>query len=434
MPVFALGLNHATAPIEIRQRISVSSERLRRALNTLRTRPGVRAAAILSTCNRTDLYCRVDADSVQSVGEWFEIEHGLKRSVVASHLYQHHAADAVRHVMRVACGLDSLITGEPQILGQLKQAWHAARAAKSLDAVMERLLQRSFTVAKQVRTQTAIGASTVSVAYAAVQFTQRIFDDLTQRTALLIGAGDTIGLVSRYLNGLGIGRIVIANRSLENARHLAERCNALCTDLLGLGRWLESADIVVSSTASPQVLISCATMRQALSARRHRPIVMVDLAVPHDIDPNVETLDDVYLCTVDDLGEVITEGRQVRRDATAEAELIVDHHVSQFMDWVSSREATSAIRKVRHHGELLRDETLALAQRRLSGGDQPSEVLAFLAHTLTNKLLHTPTQSLREAGTTGCSERIRLVQSVFEHAAHTKLKRSDREATDDPVG
>ncbi len=419
MSVIALGLNHATAPIEIRERVSVPSDRLQHALNTLLIQPGVHAAAILSTCNRTDLYCRIDEPAIEaSIDQWFKIEHGIMHSTVASYCYLYRAAAAVRHIMQVACGLDSMITGEPQILGQLKQAWHTARTAGALDAVMERLLQHSFAAAKQVRSETAIGCSTVSVAYAAVKCTQHIFDDFSQCTALLIGAGDTSRLVAKYLADLGIRQIIIANRSPGNAHRLAEHYhNALGTDLSNLEHWLAFSDIVVSSTASEQLLVTQSAMQNAIRGRRRRPRVMIDLAIPRDIEPSIGKLDDVYLYTVDDLGNVITEGLEARNAAAVKAELIVERHVNTFMQWVNIREAATAIQQLRGHGEAQRDELLALAKQRLASGVSPAKVVDSLAYALTNKWLHLPTQSLRQAAASGCEERIQLIQSLFSGTA-----------------
>ena len=344
-------------------------------------------AAILSTCNRTDLYCGLGVGR-DAPTHWFDEFLGIDRHDLAGHLYVHREDAAVRHVMRVASGLDSMVLGEPQILGQLKQAYGLARREGSLGVVLDKLFQRSFSVAKRVRTNTEIGASPVSVAYAAVTLAHRIFGDFGTRTALLLGAGETVELCARHLASGRIGRMVVANRTLENARRIATALGGYAISLEEVPLHLAEADIVISSTGSRDPVISFEHIRDAVRQRRRRPMFMADLAVPHDIDRAAGSLPDVYLYTVDDLGDVIEEGRQRRIEAAGVAEGIIDRQVSEFMAWMRGRHASSVIVQVRTSADAARDEVLAKARLRLRRGDAADEVVEYVARTLTNKLLH----------------------------------------------
>ena len=397
MSIVALGLNHTTAPLELRERANVDLAGIGSAVRALRRFPGVNEAAILSTCNRTDLYCGLCAGQ-DIPTRWFDEFLGIDRRDLTGHLYVHREDDAVRHVMRVASGLDSMVLGEPQILGQLKQAYGVARREGSIGVVLDKLFQRSFSVAKRVRTDTDIGASPVSVAYAAVTLTHRIFGELGTRTALLVGAGDTIELCARHLASSRIGRMVIANRTLEHARRIATALGAYAISLDEVPFHLAEADIVISSTGSREPIISFEHTRAAVRSRKRRPIFMADLAVPHDIDRDVGRLPDVYLYSVDDLGDVIEEGRQRRVAAAGVAEGIIDQQVAEFMAWVRGRRVSSMIVKVRESAAATRDEVLAKARRRLRSGEPADEVIEYVARTLTNKLLHTPSAGIRDAG------------------------------------
>ena len=398
MSIVALGLNHATAPIELRERANVGEDGMGPALRALHGCPGVREAAILSTCNRTDLYCGL-GDGREIPTLWFDEFLGIDRRELADHLYVHREDAAVRHVMRVASGLDSMILGEPQILGQLKQAHGLARREGSLGVVLDKLFQRSFAVAKRVRTDTGIGASPVSVAFAAVTLARRIFEDLDARTALLVGAGETIELCARHLASHRIGRMVIANRTVEHARRIATALGAYAISLDEAPLHLAEADIVVSSTGSREPVISAEQTRAAVRRRRRRPMFMVDLAVPHDIERAAGDLPDVYLYAVDDLAGVIEEGRRQRITAAGEAEGIIDRQVAEFMAWMRGRRVSSTIARVRESAAGAGEEVLAKARRRLRGGEPAEAVIEYVARTLTNKLMHAPSVGIRAAGT-----------------------------------
>ncbi len=413
MPILALGLNHTTAPVAMRERVAFPREVLPEALHALTACEGVEEAAIVSTCNRTDLLCRVRDKDPARIKEWLARHHGIDPAELEGFLYIHHGGEAVRHLMRVASGLDSMVLGEPQILGQVKEAYAAARAAGSLGTTLERLFQQSFAVAKRVRTDTAIGSSPVSVAFAAVSLARQIFGDLDEQTALLIGAGETIELAARHLHANGLGRMIVANRTIENAQRLAGEFAGYAIGLDAIPAHLAEADIVIASTGSPSAIVTRPEVEAAIAARKHRPIFMVDIAVPQDIEPAVGELEDVYLYSIDDLEELIEENRRSRREAAAEAERIIDAEVHEFMGWLGTHRVGDTIRELRSRAEETRDEVLARARRMLAAGDDPEHALEVLAHNLTNKLLHAPTVEIRAAGASGRSDLLETARRLF---------------------
>ncbi len=413
MSLLALGLNHWTAPVGVRERVAFTPERLYPALRDLRERGGVREAAILSTCNRTELYCGLKEDDGRLVAQWLGDYHLLRTVDLQPYLYQHTDGRAVRHILRVASGLDSMVLGEPQILGQVKAAYQAANSAGTLGTRLERLFQHTFAVAKQVRTDTRIGASPVSVAFAAVGLSKQIFADLPERTALLIGAGSTVELVARHLRENGIGRLIVANRTLERAHALVAPFDGYAIALEDIPAHLGEADIVVASTASPGLILEAGLVRSCLKQRRRRLMFMVDLAVPRDIDPAVADLEDVYLYTVDDLKEIIQENLRSRQAAAQQAEEIIDTQVEHFMRWLRAQDNAASFRALRQRGERVRDEALARARRQLAQGKDPGEVLDLLAHALTNKLLHPPCAGLRQAAAQGDLETMNLIKNLY---------------------
>jgi len=414
MSVFAFGVNHRTAPVALRERVSFPPERLPHVLHELGACRSVDEAAILSTCNRTDLYCGLSVDDPREAVAWFQDYHRLSAAELRKHFYTYRAESAVRHVLRVASGLDSMIVGEPQILGQLKDAYDTAQRSGTVGRILGRLFQHSFSVAKRVRTDTTIGSSPVSVAFAAVTLARQIFGDLRGHTALLIGAGETVELVARHLKANHVGRMIIANRTLERAEALAHEFSAYALSLKQVPGHLDEADIVVSSTASPGAVLTRADVAGAVRARRRRPMFLVDLAVPRDIEAAAGELDDVYLYTVDELRDVVQENLRSREGAARQAEGIIDIQVSHFMDWLGTQEAVPTIRGLREQAELTRDETLAHAERMVRAGIAPEEALKFLANRLTNKLLHTPTVQLRRAGAEGRDDLLSAAHRLFE--------------------
>jgi len=404
MSLFAFGLNHTTAPVDIRERVAFDPERVGPALRDLVRTRGVDEAAIVSTCNRTDLYCELQGPARPAVIEWFHDYHRLPSELVVPYLYQHRSSQAVRHLLRVASGLDSLVLGEPQILGQVKDAYQIAREEGTTGHVIDRLFQHSFFVAKQVRTETAIGASPVSVAFAAVSLARQIFGELGAYSALLVGAGETIELAARHLRARNLGRMVIANRTLENARRLALRFDAYAIGLEEIPSHLRDADILITSTGAPEPIIRRADIEKAATGRRRHPVFVADIAVPRDVESSAGELEDVYLYTVDDLQDVIEEGRRSRQEAAEQAERLIDRQVDVLMGWLRARDVAGMIRDYRGQAEATRDEVLRRARARLEKGDDPHKTLDFLANSLTNKLIHTPTSELRRAGADGLTE------------------------------
>ena len=413
--LFTLGINHKTAPVAIRERLSVSEGELGDALHSLRSGVLLPETAILSTCNRTEVYFREGGPhSEHRVLDWLGGYHGIDRDELKPYLYLHHDGSAVRHTLRVASGLDSMVLGEPQILGQMKTAYQHAHNAGTLGRSLERLFQHAFSTAKDVRSQTAIGQSAVSVAFAAVSLSRQIFGDLKSLTALVIGAGETIELALQHLAGHGIGRVIVANRTAERAQAVAERFDGEAISLNHLPERLAEADIVISSTAAPLPILGKGAVERALRKRRHKPMFMVDIAVPRDIEPEVGQLEDVYLYTVDDLQEVIDENMASRQAAAAQAEEIITQRAGEFMRWLRARDSVDSIRQLRECADSVRNESLARAQAMLRAGKSPEEALQLLAHTLTNKLMHAPCKSLNTAAHEGDSHLLEAAHRLFQ--------------------
>ncbi|MGB3270294.1 MAG: glutamyl-tRNA reductase [Rhodanobacter sp.] len=401
MPLIALGLNHLTAPVSLREQVAFDEDAAGAALRELASEPGIEEAMILSTCNRTELYVGV-AEGAQDIPQaWLNRHHHLTPGKLDEFLYRHEERDAVRHVFRVATGLDSMVLGEPQILGQVKDAYQQARQAHVLKAPMDRLLQHTFAVAKRVRTDTRIGAHTVSVAFTAVRLAEQVFTDLEQACVLLIGAGDTIELAARHLAERHARRLIVANRTLETAQDLAGRYGGYAVALADLPQHLAEADIVISSTAARQPVVTRAMVEQAMASRRRKPMFMVDIAVPRDIEESVAEVPDVYLYGIDDLRQVIDDNRRSRETAAREADAIIDLQVDRYMAWRRALTLKNPALDMRQHAEVYRDEVLGKARAMIAHGKSPDEALAFLANTLTNKLLHHPSARLREAALSG---------------------------------
>jgi len=394
MGLYALGLNHQTAPLAVRERVVFHVERLRDALVELK-RSLAREAAILSTCNRTELY--VAGEEPEALARWLAQYHHLQPEGLQQYLYTLPSEQAVRHAFRVASGLDSMVLGEPQILGQMKEAARAAQSAGTLGTVLHKLFQRSFAVAKEVRTTTRIGASSVSMASAAVKLAARLFPSLKDQRVLFIGAGEMIELCATHFAAQAPARITVANRTLERAERLAHRFNGHAIELRTLAEHLHEHDVIVTCTASSLPILGKGLVERALRARRRRPIFMVDLGVPRDIEQEAGELDDVFLYTVDDLADIVSSNLDARRSAVEQAEAIIDTQVGQFMHWMQVRSSVPLIRSLRERAEEARLHELERARRLLARGEDPARVLDALSHGLANKLLHPPTQALNEA-------------------------------------
>jgi glutamyl-tRNA reductase len=398
MHLVTYGINHNTAPVHVRELFAFDADVLADALSALHQQESVLEAVILSTCNRTEIYCCLDDDSDNQILAWLHDFQQLENGVISPYLYHYQGGEAIRHLFRVACGLDSMVLGEPQILGQLKDAYSQSLNASTLGKSLGRLFQHAFAVAKQVRTDTAIGNSPVSVAFAAVSLAKQIFSDLAESTALLIGAGDTIELAARHLHDNGINRLIIANRTVERAHNLATQVDGYAISLSELPAHLAEADIVISSTASQLPILGKGAVERALKQRKRKPIFMVDIAVPRDIEAEVGQLEDIYLYCVDDLKDIIEENLQSRRDAALQAEEIIDTQVDHFLAWLRTQDAVPIIRAIRDNAEEVSKHSLERAIKLLEQGIPPEQAMAELARSLTNRLLHEPSRQLRQSG------------------------------------
>ncbi|MFZ9642408.1 MAG: glutamyl-tRNA reductase [Candidatus Methylopumilus sp.] len=394
MQLFTVGVNHTTAPISIRENVAFQNEHLGHALRDL-TAHGVREAAILSTCNRTELYCNT-AHPEQALA-WLAQYHKLDRNNIQPYIYTLPSDEAVKHAFRVASGLDSMVLGEPQILGQMKQAVKIAETAGTVGTLLHKLFQRTFAVAKEVRTTTDIGASSLSMAAASVRLAQRLFGNLQDKHVLFIGAGEMITLCAEHIATQKPASMTVANRTLDRGEELADLFNGQAILLSELPERLATFDIVITSTASQLPIVGLGMVERAIKARKRRPIFMVDLAVPRDIEPEVAQLDDVYLYTVDDLAQVVQEGLGNRQEAAIEAEAIITERVENFMHWLKTRDAVPTIRALRDQAEQLRLTELEKAQKLLAKGEDPAAVIEALSNALTNKFLHAPSHALNHS-------------------------------------
>lgn len=439
MTLIAFGINHNTAPVEVREAVSFSPDQMLQALKQARLSAATREVAILSTCNRTEIYAEVDTADGNSLLTWLAQFHGTEHSVLQRCHYAHLGLDAVRHMMKVASGLDSLVLGEPQILGQMKSAYALANDAGSLGSQLHATFQKVFSVAKRVRSETAIGENPVSVAYAAVSLAQQIFSDLKQGTALLIGAGETIELVARHMTEQGLPKIIVANRTLANAVDLANKFGGEAILLADIPEYLHRADIVISSTASQLPLLGKGAVEAALRKRRHKPMFMVDIAVPRDIEAQVSELSDVYLYTVDDLKEVIDENMRSREQAAKIAADIIEEGVSSYAEDVRSQDAVATVKIFRQTIEELKDVEVSKALRQLHAGGDAEEVLQQLARNLANKIMHKPTQQIKRASVSGDYDLITSMHRLFEleiasesDTLKVSLDLSDRSQSENP--
>ncbi len=416
MSIVAVGINHKTAPVAVREKISFNPDRLSVALKEMLSVVQCREVAILSTCNRTELYIVQEGDvkiTQERLVQWLESYHNVPASIILPSLYWHQDQQAVNHMMRVACGLDSLVLGEPQILGQMKQAYSQAKAAGSMALVMDRLFQRTFGVAKQVRTETEIGASAVSVAFASVNLAKHIFASLNKTKVLLVGAGETIELVAKHLYENNVGKITVANRTIERATKMAKQIGAEVITLAQIPEHMSQADIVISSTGSTLPIIGKGMVEKALTKRRHQPIFMVDLAVPRDIEEQVGDLDDVFLYTVDDLQSIIAQNLENRRKAAVEAESIVNKQSGSFMSWLRGLNTQDTVINFRKQSLNERDQLLEKALIQLKNGKNPEAVVGELATKLTNKFMHAPTSALQSAAQGGELDKLIYLRDIF---------------------
>ncbi|MCE2027173.1 glutamyl-tRNA reductase [Sessilibacter corallicola] len=412
MALLALGINHNTASVALREQLAFSPEQIESALlSAMET--GLSEIAILSTCNRTEIYAQ-SQDECNQLLTWLSNYRNLSFDELNASHYVKTSESAISHMMRVASGLDSLVLGEPQILGQMKASYAHARESGTVGPVLHDAFQQVFAIAKRVRTETAIGENPVSVAYAAVSLAQQIFSDLKKDTALLIGAGETIELVARHLSEQGIKSIIVANRTLSRAATLADEFDGKGILLEEIPEVLPHVDIIISSTASPLPILGKGSVEAALKVRKHKPMFMVDIAVPRDIEEQVGDLPDVYLYTVDDLSDVIQENLRSRQEAAEQADEIIADGVKSYVSGLRVQDSVSTIRAYRKKAETLRDAELQKALKSLSSGGDPEKLMQQLARNLTNKLLHSPTAKLRQASAEGRADLIGWTQELFD--------------------
>ncbi len=413
MRLMAFGVNHKTAEVALRERMAVPDVRHDETLRSLRAALGCAEAAILSTCNRSEFYLSSHSLCEEQFLDWLTDFQGVDRQQLASSAYFCWDEEAIQHLMRVACGLDSLVLGEPQILGQLKSSYALAKEGGSLGSYLERCFQSAFSVAKEVRTETEIGVNPVSVAFAAVNLSKHIFTDLSKTKVLVVGAGETAELLATHFHENRVEGLIVANRTLERARLLADRFSGESVTLQQIASALDTVDIVVSSTASQLPIIGKGMVEAAMKRRKHRPLLMLDLAVPRDIEPEVADLEDAYLYTVDDLQDVVDQNRQARLQAAQDAEQIIQRRSEHFMQQLRELDGVGTLTCFRRKVESIREEALKNALSRLKRGEQPDEVLARMSRSMINKLMHEPSLQIRKAAASGQTEQLAWVQQLF---------------------
>ena len=418
MNLIALGINHNSAAVEVRERVAFAPEQVTEALADCCSAAQLDEAVILSTCNRTEIYAiapanTVLADKAVQLIDWMANYHHLSAEELRESAYHHEAEQALTHIVQVAAGLDSMVLGEPQIFGQLKSAYAVASEAGTVSNELARIFQRVFSIAKKVRTDTAIGENPVSVAYAAVDLAGHIFSDLSKCNALLVGAGETIELVTRHLIEAGVSNIVIANRTLGRARELAQKFGAEAVLLAEIPDRLPAADIVITSTASQLPILGKGAVEQAVKARKHRPVLMVDIAVPRDIEPQVGDLRDVYLYSVDDLREIVDQNLRSRQSEARKADVIIDEGVAAYVQAKKHMGAVDAVKDYRGMAEGLRQQELDKALRSIARGDDPEKVLNQFSRGLTNKLIHAPTAGLKQISADGRQDQLRRARKLL---------------------
>lgn len=411
LKLLAFGINHRSAPLAVREQAVLSPDAAGSALQDLMRLPAVNEAIILSTCNRTEVY--TDCTDIELLTHWLAGRHQIDKETLTSCLYSHQDQEAIAHILRVASGLDSMVLGEPQIFGQLKQAVTIAQQAGAVGGQLSRLFQMVFAATKQLRTDTGIGANPVSMAYAVVNLAKRIFSDISTGTALLVGAGAMVELTAAHLYSQGVSRLIIANRSADKARHLANKFQAQAVSLQEIPEFLQCADIVVTATASPLPILGKGLVETALKQRKHRPVLMVDLAMPRNIESEVTALEDVYLYNIDDIQSILAENLKSRQAAADQAEAIIATQVTHFMRELHAARAVDTIRAYREKIEDYAAKELSLAQQALRQGAPAQEVAQALTRNLIQKIMHVPSVELRKAAYDGQFEVLLLAQRLF---------------------
>ena len=414
MPLLTTGISHQTAPLEIREKIAIARVDNVDRVRELCSLGDIEEAVIVSTCNRTEIYSIGPKSSAEHVRQWLQKSGKLTSAEIDEHCYIREREKSVQHLFRVAGGLESLVLGESQILGQLKESWQLAHEAGGVGKVMDRLFQHAFATGKRVRSKTGIGDHPVSVAYTTVLLAKQIFGDLASKTVVLVGAGEMVELCGRHLHDKGVSSLIIANRSIDRAAALADQFGAHAVALSDLPGMMHKADILISSTASQQPVISAAAVKAALKQRRSRPMFLVDIAVPRDIEPETAALKNVYLYTIDDLQQVVDSNLSKRHEAAQAAGSEVDSAVDEFMRWLNSARASVYLQKMHKHARKNSDELVARALRKLAAGKDPEQVMEQLANTLSKRILHLPSTRLREAAEAQDDELLRVANRLFE--------------------
>jgi glutamyl-tRNA reductase len=448
MALVLVGINHTTASIALREKVAFSPENLTVALRQICELESVNEVVIVSTCNRTEIYLdcfdkslsliggeksqnRSLLDHQLSITQWLSDFHQLEKAELDESCYAFVADDVVRHLMKVSCGLDSMVLGEPQILGQIKSAYAVSKDLELIGPELGRAFQEAFSIAKLVRTDTAIGENPVSVAYAAVTLAERIFSDLASLNVLLIGAGRTIELVAKHLADKGVTNMTVANRTLDNALELAAKFAAKGVLLSDIPEQLVSADVVVSSTNSQLPLLGKGAVERALKQRRHKPMLLVDLAVPRDIEQEVGELADAYLYSIDDISEVIEDGVKSREEAADQAKSIIERGVEEYRKQVKSLDAVATLRAFRDKAASIKEQELQKALKSLEKGDSPESVLNSLARGITNKLIHSPSVVMKKASAEGRLDVLKITQELYELEAIKSDKSYKGDETDE---
>jgi glutamyl-tRNA reductase len=414
MPLLITGISHHTATLEIREKIAITRLDCADRIKELLELEGVEETVIVSTCNRTEIYSVGPKQSRGQVRQWLQNKGALSEAEMDKHCYVYEREDAVQHLFRVAGGLDSLVLGESQIVGQLKEAWQMSCAAGGVEKVLDRLFQHAFATGKRIRSKTRIGDHPVSVAYTTVMLAKQIFGDLASKTVILVGAGEMVELCGRHLHDKGLSSLIIANRSVERAAELAAQFNAHAVSLTDLPGVLHKADILISSTASLEPVIHADVVKAALKQRRNQPMFLVDIAVPRDIHPDVSKLGNVYLYTIDDLQKVVDENLSKRSEAAEAASSDVEESVDEFMRWLNSARAAVYLKNLHKHARKNSDELVTKALRKIEAGKDPEQVVRQLAHTLTKRILHLPSTRLRQAAEVQDDELLRVANRLFE--------------------
>ena len=414
MPLLTTGISHHTAPLEIREKIAIARVDNVDRVQELCALGDIEEAVIVSTCNRTEIYTIGTKKSRVQVRQWLQASGNLTTAEIDEHCYVREREDSVRHLFRVAGGLESLVLGESQILGQLKESWQLAREAGGVGKVMDRLFQHAFATGKRVRSKTGIGEHPVSVAYTTVLLAKQIFGDLTSKTVILVGAGEMVELCGRYLHDKGVSSLIIANRSIDRAAELADQFDAHAVALTDLPGMLHKADILISSTASQQPVIHSESVKAALKQRRNQPMFLVDIAVPRDIEPETAALENVYLYTIDDLQQVVDRNYSERSRAAKAASGDVDLAVDEFMRWLNSARAAVYLQKLHKHARKNSEELVAKALRKIAAGNDPEQVITQLANTLSKRILHLPSTRLRQAAEARDDELLKVANRLFE--------------------